>query len=295
MKFQEQLTESISKNGISTYEVTKGLLDKQLSEMSRKFTFSKDEYPLWMYLSEKVSVVNKNAWSWLAELVCNSEVLMIYHSDTEKFCFVFEKGMDLQLVLADFLPKINEFFNVYSIYITNKQLDYLLCLNHSDVIYASGDAVSRLEKYNNIKYNLGLRTLSNVFSILDIKAAELSIEKKQNTLEQLVHKFGNNKMYSPLWKGMVSNASAFDSQTTLSLMEKFIGDTKAIVFFDEDEEEDVGFIFDSSRELQEYLNEAPWGEVYITNEKTEYLICVNQYSQLLTWGSADIWFNRLQE
>ncbi|MFD3260878.1 hypothetical protein ACE3MQ_19985 [Paenibacillus lentus] len=206
----------------------------------------------------------------------------------------FYKGFDLQLVLAGFLPKINEFFNVYSIYITNDQLDYLLCLTHSDMIYASGDAIPRLEKYNNIKYNFGLRTLSNVFNILDVRAEELSIEKKQNILEQFVLKFGNKEISSPLWEGMVSDASAFDSQTSLSLIEKFIGVTKAIVFFDEDEEEEIGFIFDSSRELQKYLNEAPWGEVYITNENTEHLICVNEYSQLRTWGSADLWFNHFQ-
>ncbi|MFD3260879.1 hypothetical protein ACE3MQ_19990 [Paenibacillus lentus] len=65
MKAQEQLAETISNNGISAYEVTEGLVDGKLSELSRKFTFSKDNYSLWMYLSEKVTVVNKNAWSWL--------------------------------------------------------------------------------------------------------------------------------------------------------------------------------------------------------------------------------------
>lgn len=291
MNFKEQLVESINKSNIRVNEISGSLLEERLSNLSYKFTSSKDGFPLWMNLSKKVAVVNQSAWSWLEDLLEDSEVMMIYDSDTEKFCFVFQKGGDLQHAFAECLPNIKKEFYFYSIYVTNKQLDYLLCLNHTDTIYASGDAISRIGKYNNITYNLGLRSLRNVFSILDIDQQDLNTQKKQSIVKQLVFKFGDNKISSPLWEGMISRASAFDFNDSFHLLEQFIGKNKVVVFFEE-EEDDIGFIFNSAQELQKYLNVAPWGEIYITNEQTEYLICINEYSKLLTWGSADAWFNQ---
>lgn len=97
-----------------------------------KFALSVDKFPLWENLNDSESLKEKDGWLLISDFVGNEEVVLFLDNRTEKFAITLNGSKDLNKLLS------NTFHFVF--YITNINVDYLLCFNEHDFIIASGKA-----------------------------------------------------------------------------------------------------------------------------------------------------------
>lgn len=97
-----------------------------------KFALGVDKFPLWENLNDSESLQEKDGWLLIADFVGNEEVMLFLDRRSEKFAITLNGSKDLNKLLN------NTFHFVF--YITNINVDYLLCFNEHDFIIASGKA-----------------------------------------------------------------------------------------------------------------------------------------------------------
>jgi hypothetical protein len=97
-----------------------------------KFALGVDKFPLWENLNDSESLKEKDGWLLISDFVGNEEVVLFLDNRTEKFAITLNGSKDLNKLLS------NTFHFVF--YITNINVDYLLCFNEHDFIIASGKA-----------------------------------------------------------------------------------------------------------------------------------------------------------
>jgi hypothetical protein len=89
--------------------------------------------PLWEYLGNTCSVHNEDAWRWVADFLDTSPVLLLIDDSTERSAVQITPGYGVVSVLEECTG--------FVFYITNDQLDYLLCFNDHDVLIGAGTAI----------------------------------------------------------------------------------------------------------------------------------------------------------
>lgn len=94
---------------------------------------------LWTELpADACAVRDPDAWRWVDKYVGHSETLMFFNESDDIAVFAFADG-------AQVAPVLGESFG-FEFYLTNWALDYLLCFNHHDTLYAAGVAADWLRR-----------------------------------------------------------------------------------------------------------------------------------------------------
>lgn len=107
--------------------------------IAAKFTGGENVEPIWEKINDEEAVHNPDAWQWVSEFVNDNEAIIFFNTSDEKSSFIISGGENIVNILS-------ETFNV-EFYLTNKELDYLICFNHHDVLIASGKAKRWLRRY----------------------------------------------------------------------------------------------------------------------------------------------------
>lgn len=105
--------------------------------------------PLWENLQNEVAVNNKDAWQWIGDFIGDTETIMFFNPSDERGAFTFKKGRDVVSVLCETYG--------FEFYLTNKNLDYLICFNHHDVLIGCGNAADWVSKYKTKEYDAFLQ------------------------------------------------------------------------------------------------------------------------------------------
>ena len=119
------------------------------TEVIKRFT---DDYIpqslIWNHLRDYSFVICNDPHSWLvvSNFIKNTKVLVLFNDVDDKTVFEFTDG-------ADIVPTLQECFG-FEYYLTNYELDYLICFNHHDVLIAAGTACSWLTELTNDKGEL---------------------------------------------------------------------------------------------------------------------------------------------
>lgn len=108
-------------------------------QLADKYTDGKLMFPLWEYFTQDLAVNNADAWQWIDEFIANSDAVLLFNPTDSSTSFKVVGGKNVVKLLA-------EMFSV-EFYVTNIELDYLLCFNHHDVLIACGKSMEWLKKY----------------------------------------------------------------------------------------------------------------------------------------------------
>jgi hypothetical protein len=92
---------------------------------------------LWEQLSQRAAVQDPDAWCWIANFLSDEPVLMLFDPSDEVVGVRFAHGSQVVPVLAESFG--------FEFYVTNEQLEFLLCFNHHDFLIAAGSAKAWLE------------------------------------------------------------------------------------------------------------------------------------------------------
>ena len=94
---------------------------------------SKYRYPLWENLVDPSSIQLSTGWGKVGDYVANSKCILLTGIDSsEDLAVLINNGEDLHAILSDTYG--------FVFYVTNPNIDYLLCFNDHDFLIACGDA-----------------------------------------------------------------------------------------------------------------------------------------------------------
>ena len=128
----EEIITAVNALNINCTEVDEKQSQEVIKRIIKKYTTKNENTYLWEEIIDCVSVNNKDAWQWINDFIGDWEVILFFNSADEKKSFVFKNGEDLVSVLGETYG--------FEFYITNKDLTYLMCFNHHDILIASGIA-----------------------------------------------------------------------------------------------------------------------------------------------------------
>jgi hypothetical protein len=137
---QEQILSAASSLNINIEKVEAIEVERMISKVIDKFAGGSKSMPLWEHLKDDLSVNSKDAWLWLGELIGDVETIMFFNPTDEKEAFCFNKGDDVVSVLGETYG--------FEFYLTNRDLEYLICFNHHDVLIVCGNAIKKLKNIN---------------------------------------------------------------------------------------------------------------------------------------------------
>jgi len=90
------------------------------------------QYPLCSNMTDSISLFNPNGWQLIRSFEVESEKILFLEPEISKVCFQFENSLDVVSMLE------NSYGFVF--YITNLNLDYLICFNDHDYLIGCGTA-----------------------------------------------------------------------------------------------------------------------------------------------------------
>ena len=128
----EEIITAVNALNINCIEVDEKQSQEVIKRIIKKYTTKNENTYLWEEIIDYVSFNNKDAWQWINDFIGDWEVILFFNSADEKKSFVFKNGEDLVSVLGETYG--------FEFYITNKDLTYLMCFNHHDILIASGIA-----------------------------------------------------------------------------------------------------------------------------------------------------------
>lgn len=126
---------------INVIEISESQSAEIIKKITKKYTTEKENRYLWEEIVDYFSINNKDAWQWVSEFIGNSEAIMFFNNSDERKAFLFQNGNDLVSVLSETYG--------FEFYITDKDLTYLLCFNHHDILISSGVAKEWLKNRQN--------------------------------------------------------------------------------------------------------------------------------------------------
>lgn len=87
---------------------------------------------LWEELQYSEAINDSRGWQYIGRFIKESESIMFFNRDDEKHSFIFYSGDDIENILGESYG--------FEFYITNTNLDYLICFNHHAYLICSGTA-----------------------------------------------------------------------------------------------------------------------------------------------------------
>jgi hypothetical protein len=119
------------------------LLEKKGAEIfykiESKYVESKDGIFMWENLPEGISIQNEDAWLWIDKIVECDEIIMFFNPGNETTGFIFFSGKDIVKVLGETYH--------FEFYLTNKDLDYVLCFNNHNFLMVCGSLENKFARF----------------------------------------------------------------------------------------------------------------------------------------------------
>lgn len=92
---------------------------------------------IWESSEEAASVHNRDAWGWVSEFVDSRSCVLLFDAVEEEEMFDVPSGRALERLLAN--------SHGFEFYVTDREVSYLICFNHHDVLICWGSAKDWLE------------------------------------------------------------------------------------------------------------------------------------------------------
>ena len=120
---------------------------------------------------------------------------------------------------------------------------------------------------------------------LNIDSIEISHETFNLQRDFLENKFCKASSSSPFVWERLDNFYSIQSSEAWKLINKILGNEPIIMFFDKNSETSA-FKFKSANDVVSILSECIGFEFYLTNEKSDFILCLNHHDYLIAVGPA---------
>lgn len=132
MDIQKEINAVIVENGITTgtydFTATKKLYD----EIYAKYHNGKDEYPLWDNLNNFSVVYNKDGWRLIRDFIAEKKCILFLEKADAEFVIELPDGLALNTLLENTAG--------FVFYVSNQDLNFLICFNDHDDLLGAGTA-----------------------------------------------------------------------------------------------------------------------------------------------------------
>tara|TARA_B100000678_G_scaffold221565_1_gene188997 strand:- start:4962 stop:5381 length:420 start_codon:yes stop_codon:yes gene_type:complete len=130
---RKDIIKIISSNNLGSQVLTNEEAAHFYSLVFEKFAkFEKYQYPLWENLKDTVSVEDKDGWQKIDRILGKEEVLLFFEYKDDSSMFKFSNPEDVKTVLGN--------MHAFVFYVTNVNVDYLLCFNDHDYLIWTGNS-----------------------------------------------------------------------------------------------------------------------------------------------------------
>jgi hypothetical protein len=124
--------------GATVSEIPRDEADRIREQVTQRFAGGVTASLLWEHLQERVSNRDANAWRWVGDYVKDAKAIMFFDKEDERAMFEFRNGPEVVSTLGESYH--------FEFYLTNRQVDYLICFNHHDYLIAGGLAADWLKE-----------------------------------------------------------------------------------------------------------------------------------------------------
>lgn len=126
----------IEKMELNESEAILESISKKYIEEDKKATW------LWEKLIHYEAINDDLAWSYIRDFVKKNECILFFNQDEDKNMLMIKTGDDLDYILSETYG--------FEFYITNKDVSYLLCYSHHNILYGCGEAEEWIYKLKNL-------------------------------------------------------------------------------------------------------------------------------------------------
>jgi hypothetical protein len=124
--------------GATVSEIPPDEAERIRDQVTQRFAGGIAAWPLWEHLHERVSTRDANAWRWVGDYVKDAKAIMFFDKEDERAMFEFRNGPEVVSALGKSYQ--------FEFYLTNRQVDYLICFSHHDYLIAVGSAADWLRE-----------------------------------------------------------------------------------------------------------------------------------------------------
>ncbi len=133
IKISNQIFSVIKEGSIKYIELEMDERKRVLEQIRLKYLKEKKEGSwMWENLNDPTVIHDKDAWRYLKHFIGNDDCIILFDQKDDETMFSFSNGKDLDYILSQTFG--------FEFYITNKDLEYLFCFNHHDILYGCGTA-----------------------------------------------------------------------------------------------------------------------------------------------------------
>lgn len=135
----DEVHRAITHNHLKSHVLPLAYVEDLRTSIAKQYCM-KNTALMWECFKDSVSYQNPNAWSLIYDYVKDNECIMFFNESDDKNAFLIQNGAELQKILEDSFG--------FEFYITNKNYAYLICFNHHDILYGSGEAKEWVRRLN---------------------------------------------------------------------------------------------------------------------------------------------------
>jgi len=137
--------------------------------------------------------------------------------------------------------------------------------------------------------------IENAASELGIAISKLDTDEMHKIRKKLAERFSTE----PEFPGRLSYQNLKDRQSIhdqegWSLIEKFVGESKVILFVNPDQEKYM-WLIPSGKALTSILSETIGFPFYVTSKEADYMLCFDDHDCLIATGKAIEWIRQLRD
>lgn len=116
---------------LKSYSLSKNEMDYLYTHIIKHYCI-KDTPFIWESFKDYTYYQNSNAWALIYDYIKDNECIIFFNKSDDRNGFLISNGAELQKILEESFG--------FEFYITDRNLSYLICFNHHDILYGLGKA-----------------------------------------------------------------------------------------------------------------------------------------------------------
>ena len=127
----KEINKIIKDYHLKSYSLSKNEMDYLYTHIIKHYCI-KDTPFIWESFKDYTYYQNSNAWALIYDYIKDNEWIMFFNKFDDRNGFLISNGAELQKILEESFG--------FEFYITDRNLSYLICFNHHDILYGLGKA-----------------------------------------------------------------------------------------------------------------------------------------------------------
>ena len=127
----KEINKIIKDYHLKSYSLSKNEMDYLYTHIIKHYCIKYTPF-IWESFKDYTYYQHSNAWALIYDYIKDNECIMFFNKSDDRNGFLISNGAELQKILEESFG--------FEFYITDRNLSYLLCFNHHDILYGLGKA-----------------------------------------------------------------------------------------------------------------------------------------------------------